>query len=145
MRTSTAFTGANLLRRGLPVALAVGALGFLSATAQAADANTIDQVTVRAPRVKVVGHDYALDAPIEQVTVNARVQYDPVTLTTNSGVALLKDSVNDAARKACYRAGLLSDGAISPDNMTCIRNAIDAAQPQIEAAIDRARSESMSG
>ncbi len=122
----------NTLRRSLPVALAIGTLAVMSARAHAGD---LDQVTIAAPAVKTVGHDYATGAPIQETTVTARVQVDPVTLTTNSGVALLKDGVRDAARKACEAADPLT-----PDDGTCVHTAVKSAEPQVAAAIARARS-----
>jgi UrcA family protein len=121
----------RLLRRTLPIALVVGALTVLSAQANAAEP---DEVTVSAPAVKTLGRDLQL-APIQEVTVTAHVDYNPVTLTTNSGVALLKDSVLEAARKACVSADPLDE-----DDGTCVRNAVENAKPQVTAAIQRARS-----
>jgi UrcA family protein len=125
-------TGA--LRSRLPVALALGALAFVSAGAQAAD---YDEIAISAPSVKIIGHDDATNAPIEEYSEKASVKFDPVTLTTNSGVALLKDSVFDAALKACNSVSLpLSED----DDGTCLRDAVKSAQPQIDAAVTRARS-----
>jgi UrcA family protein len=76
----------------------------------------------------------ATGAPIQETTVQLAVTYDPVTLTTNSGIALLNDSVADAAGKACFTANPL------PDDGTCVSNAIGSAQPQIARAIALARS-----
>jgi UrcA family protein len=121
----------------LPVALAIGALTVLSARAHADD---LDEITISAPAVKTVGRDAATGAPIEEVTVTARVKTDPVTLTTNSGVALFKDSVLDAARKACTMADPLT-----PEDGTCVHDAVKAAQPQVDAVIARARSSSLNG
>jgi UrcA family protein len=67
--------------------------------------------------------------------VKVGVSYDPVTLTTNSGVALLKDSVADAARNACDKADPFTD-----DDGTCVRQAIYSAQAQIARAVTQARS-----
>src|SRR5579862_8995624 len=75
--------------------------------AYADDPKQVDQVTVYAPAVRVVGRDDATLAPIEQRTVSMRVHFDPPTLTTNSGRALLDDSVNAAARQACDSSGLV--------------------------------------
>ena len=136
MTTSIAAIRVNILRRALPVALVIGALSILSVRAQAAEP---DEVTITAPAVKTIGRDTATGAPIEQVTVTARVTTEPVTLTTNSGVALLKDSVLEAARKACTTADPLS----SDD--TCVFEAVKAAQPQVNAVIARARSSSLNG
>jgi UrcA family protein len=119
-------------RKFLPISLAIGILTVVGTQAQAAD---LDQVTVSAPATKTVGYDPATLIPIQEVTVTAHVLYDPVWLTTNSGVALLNDSVIEAARKSCYSAD-----PTGSDDGTCVRMAIKNAQPQIAAAIARARS-----
>jgi UrcA family protein len=106
-----------------------------SISAYADDPSQVDQVTVYAPRVRVVGRDEATLAPIEQETVSVRVHFDPPTLTTNSGRALLDDSVNAAARQACDS----SDAVASDDPASCIDKAVAAAQPQIQTAIARAQ------
>jgi UrcA family protein len=121
------------LRRTLPIALAIGALALVSARAHADD--EIPEVTISAPAVKTVGRDYATLAPIQESTVTARVAYDPVTLTTNSGVALLNDAVLDAARKACWTADPLGD-----DGGSCVQTAVKSAQQQVTAAVAHARS-----
>ena len=116
----------------LYAAFAVMAFAVCSVSAQAAEP---DEVTISAPATKTVGRDYATNAPIQETTVKVAVSYDPVTLTTNSGVALLKDSVADAARKACDSVDPLTD-----DDGTCVRGAIDSAQAQIARAVTQARS-----
>jgi UrcA family protein len=133
MTTSSTLTSANsLFRKNLSIALAMGALAALSAQAHGGD---LQEITISAPAVKVVGYSAATRAPIEEVTVTARVAFDPATLTASSGVALLKQSVAQAARKACDAAGpqIFDDG-------TCVRDAIRTARPQVDAVIARARS-----
>ena len=130
----------NTLGRILPVAFAVGAIALVSARAHAADADQLDPVqldtiTVSAPAVKVVDRDAASGAPIEQVTITARVQADPAALRTNYGALMLNYSVLDAARKACTAADPLED-----DDGTCVHDAVESAKPQVDAAIARARS-----
>lgn len=110
-------------------ALLTGTIGLSSANA--AD---IAVITVSAPKAKLVEHGPGTSTATQEITVSARVQYDPVTLTTNSGVALLKDGVQQAARRVCSAA---DPGA--PQDTDCIRKATDAAKPQINAAIARAR------
>ena len=110
---------------------AVGALGLFNGRAQAAD---LDQVTISAPSVKTVGYDYATRAPIEEMTQTGRIKVDPVTLTTNSGVALLNDAVQATAQKICY-----SLDPVSFDDGQCVRDAIKSAQGQVAAAVARAR------
>ena len=130
----------NILGRILPVAFAVGAIALVSARAHAADLDQIDPVqldpiTVSAPAAKIVDRDAATGAPIEQVTITARVQADPSALRTNYGALMLNYSVLDAARKACTAADPLED-----DDGTCVHDAVESAKPQVDAAIARARS-----
>jgi UrcA family protein len=99
-----------------------------------AKADEPEVITVAAPKVNVIAHGPGAATATQQVTVTAHVQYDPVTLTTNSGVALLKDGVEQAARRVCRSA---DPGA--PEDMTCVRSATDSAAPQIDAAVARAR------
>jgi UrcA family protein len=129
------FNRTRALRSRLPTVLALAAFAFMSAGARAAD--DPDEVTISAPNVKTVGRDEATGAPIEETTRTASVKFDPVALTTNSGVALLKDSVVDAANKVCSSITLpMAD----EDDDTCVRDAIKSAQAQVNAAIARARS-----
>src|ERR1700736_1468546 len=70
---------------------------------------------------------HATRRPIRSRTMTAHaygkpsdLSYDPATLTTDSGVALLKKSVADAARKACDTAA----DPVTDDDGTCVRKAI---------------------
>jgi UrcA family protein len=129
------FDRTRALRSRFPAILALGALAFMSAGAQAAD--DPDEITISAPNVKTVGRDEATGAPIEEVTQTASVKFDPVTLTLNSGVALLNDAVYDAALKVCNSITLTMT---DDDNDACVRDAVKSAQAQVDAAIARARS-----
>ena len=108
----------------------IGAFGIFSGIANAAD---LDQITISAPQVRTVAHDYATGAPVEEATATGRIQVDPVTLTTNSGVALLNDAVRDAAQKLCD-----SLDPLDSDDGECVRGAVKSAQAQITAAVARA-------
>jgi UrcA family protein len=116
----------------LPAALALGALAF-SAGVQAAEP---DEISITAPSVTTVGRDDSTLAPIEETTEKATIKFDPVTLTTNSGVALLKDSVLEAASKVCNS---ITFALADDDTDTCVRNAVKSAQAQVDEAIARAR------
>jgi UrcA family protein len=126
------FTRRGALVSRLTAALALGALTFMSTGAYAAD---LDVITISAPNVKTVGRDVATGAPIEEVTKQATLKVDPVTLTTNSGVALIKDSVRETARKLCD-----SIDPLSSNDPTCVNNAVKPAMAQVDAATARARS-----
>jgi UrcA family protein len=123
--------------RRLAMALAVGTLTILGA---AAHAEELDPITLSAPSVKIIGHDDATLAPIEDVTVQARIAADPETLRSKSGVVLLKDRVVQAARKACFAA----DPSDFYDD-TCVQQAVKAAKPQVSAAVAQARASSVNG
>jgi UrcA family protein len=112
------------------LAFAVGGLVLSWASAHA---TTLDPVTISAPAVKVVGRERLTNAPLQQTRISAHVGFKPVTLTTNSGIALLRDSVQTAAFRVC--------AALGPDSFgTCVIRAEQSAQPQVDAAITRARS-----
>lgn len=128
---------AGALRRDLPLAL-VFAIGALSVATVSAHAANLDPVTVTAPMVKDAGQDSLL-IPIEETTATAVVKFNPVTLTTNSGVALLEDSVHAAARKACNAAASPSLDQTSLNDQSCMIRTVRAAQPQVDAAIASAR------
>lgn len=115
----------------LTLALAVGALTLTTCNVYAAE---LDKIAIDQPVVKIVGRDQGTDAPIENVTVVARVIPDPETLTTDSGAVLLNDYVHEAARKACFEADPLT-----PDDGTCYRKALASAKPQMAAMIARAK------
>jgi UrcA family protein len=132
MRFNHLTAGSGRITVALAAAVfAVTSIGIFNTRAQAAD---LEQITISAPSVKTVDHD-ATGAPIEEVTRTARITVDPVTLTTNSGVALLKDSVQEAAQKVCDSLDPLD----SDDGGECVRGAVRSAQAQIAAVVARAR------
>lgn len=120
----------------LPLALAIGAFAVLTTNVQAAP---LDQVQIDPPVVKILGRDPGTYAPIEKITVVARVIPDPDTLTTDSGVVLLNDYIHEAARKACFEANPLEF-----DDGTCYRKAVESAKPQVAALVARVKAEKAS-
>ena len=138
MRSSIASIGRIHPRHALPVVFALGALILGSAPAHADDPEKVDVITVTAPAVKIVGRESATGAPIQEMTVSVRVKFDPVTLTTNSGVALLKDSVVEAAQKACG-ASLTEDGAAvstMPSPLPRRRSMLPSLRREAERAVE---------
>jgi hypothetical protein len=131
----------NPLRRILPVAFAAAAIALVSARAHAADSDQLDPVqldpiTISAPAATIVDRDTETFAPIEQVTIKARIQTDPAALATKYGALMLHYSVLDAAREACAATEPVADS----DDDACVHDAVESAQPQVDAAIARARS-----
>jgi UrcA family protein len=121
----------------LTLALALGAFAAMTSNVQAAQ---LDQVQYDPPNIKVIGHDPATYAPVEDVTVIAHVIPDPDTLTTDSGVVLLNDYIREAARKACFEANPLEF-----DDGTCFRKAMKSARPQVKALVARVKAEKAAG
>ena len=128
----TTSTRVKIMSGGLHAAFAAMAIAAFSVGAHAAEPN---QITVQGSTVKTVGHDAATGSPIKETTEKVAVSYDPATLTTDSGVKLLKASVAEAARQACDSADPLSD-----DDGTCVPEAIRSAQDQIARIVAQARS-----
>ena len=119
----------NRSSRSFPMMIALAMLSFVGISSRAAD---LQEVTVTVPMVKTIGRD-ASGAPIQQVSASARVQYDPIMLTTNSGRALLQDKVADVARRLCRDI----DMAVPPpavDEESCVQQAVHGAKVQIAAA-----------
>jgi UrcA family protein len=125
-------TSTKILSGSLHAAFAAMAIAVFSVSAHAADLN---QITVQGSTVQTVGRDAATGAPIQETTVKVAVSYDPATLTTDSGVKLLKAKIVDAARQACDSADPFSD-----DEGTCLPEAIRSAQDQIARVVAQARS-----
>ena len=131
MRTSTPMIKTR--RSNVRLIIAIGALSV--AGAQAA---TLEEVTVTAPTVKTLGRD-ATGTPIRQLNVTVRLEYNPISLTTNSGRALLDDKVAEVARGLCSAGGTLPN---TDDSDHCVRDAIKNAKTQLDAATARAKGHS---
>lgn len=116
----------------LSVLLSAAATG---GAALAQSAGPAPEVRVQASRVikKEIGRSASTGAPIETAEITMRVSYADLRLDTNSGQALLKSRVADAAKDACSRISSVP-GQETSDN-DCIRAAVSGAKPQVDAAI----------
>ena len=131
------------IARGLPIVFAVGALtAFCSA--QAADSSPSQEITITGTAVRTIPYDVSTRRPAREISVTARVPVNLDVLTLNSGVALLKDNVREAARTVCTSADPESDPS-SDATYDCIHEAVNDAQPQIDALVARARAEEARG
>ena len=133
MNISTQTMRKDSLRVGLILAFLIGALVVFGNPAQAAEPD--QEITITGTRTKTVSYDPATRAPIQVVSASARVTTRLDVLTLNSGVAILKDNVLEAARKVCTLADPFGE-----DDGDCVREAVKGAQPQVDALIARARS-----
>jgi UrcA family protein len=110
-------------------------LAALSTRANATSfVDPVNVITVSAPVEKVVSRDALTGVPQTEIMVVARVKTDPVVLTMNSGVALFKDSVYEAARRACG-----ADDSHGEVDVSCVHSALKAAKPQVNAVIAAAQ------
>jgi len=117
----------NALRPALSLIITVGALTF--AAAQAAN---MEEVTVTVPGSKTIGRS-TNGAPIEEVSVSEKIDYNPVMLTTNSGRALLEDKVTQEAKRMCKE--LETPGSVPTEpEQACVKRAVANAKEQIAAA-----------
>jgi hypothetical protein len=116
-----------------PFFAASALLAALATVSTGVTAAELDRIEIDRPVVKVVERS-PIDAPVEDVTVVARVIPDPETLTMESGIKLLNDNIVEAARKACFEADPLD-----ADDGTCVRNAIRTAKAQIPALVAHAK------
>ena len=117
--------------RSLPAAFAFAALAVIG-SARANAATPSGDITVSAPTVKDVGTDSLTGATIEKWTVTARVAFDPLTLSTVSGTAELRERVLEAASQACR-------AALTDDYEKCVLETVQAAQPQVDKAVARSK------
>jgi hypothetical protein len=118
-----------------PFFAASALLAALATVSTGVSAAELDRIEIDQPVVKVVGRTQ-IDAPVEDVTVVARVIPDPQTLTMKSGVKLLNDNIVEAARQACYEADPLE-----ADDGSCVRRAVRDAKAQVPALVARAKAD----
>ena len=118
------------------VALLAASMGALIATTLA-QAPTIPEIRVQASGVlkKQLGQTSS-GSPIEATDVIVRISYADLYLDTNSGQALLKDRVRDAAKEACKRATAhYPMSSLESTDDDCVKAAVNSAKPQVDAVI----------
>jgi UrcA family protein len=114
---------------------------FVAAAATVAGASAYGQamevVTVEAVREIIVGKS-PIGAPIKEMSIRSRVSYADLDLTTAAGVDALKKRVSDTATSTCkeIKVDVPAEGSTVDK---CIKEAIDGAAPQIDAAIAAAK------
>ena len=123
----------HALRPNLQLIIAIGALAV--AGVQTAAAANLEEITVKAPTTKFIGPD-ATGAIMREETATARVRYNPISLTTNSGRALLDDKVASVARRLCMADAIVANAV---DDGSCVQQAIRGAEAQLDAASARVK------
>ena len=97
----------------------------------------MEVVTVEAVREIIVGKT-AIGAPIKELSIRSRVSYADLDLTTAAGVEALQKRVKDTATSTCkeIKVDVPAEGSTVEK---CIKEAIDGAAPQINAAVEAAK------
>lgn len=114
---------------------------FVAAAAALAGASAYGQamevVTVEAVREIIVGKS-AIGAPIKELSIRSRVSYADLDLTTPAGVQALEKRVKDTAVSTCkeIKVDVPAEGSTVDK---CIKEALEGATPQINAAVDAAK------
>ncbi len=124
------------MRRKVPCLVVLAASAAAMCGAAIAQDRT-PEVKVEASRVikKEVGKS-TTGAPIETAEITMRVSYADLSLDTNSGQALFRSRVEDAAKDACARlSASTAPGNPTTSDEECVRSALDGAKPQVDAAI----------
>jgi UrcA family protein len=122
-----------LVRYGTLVSLAACASGVVMAQQSA----PLPEVRIQATEVakQQVGVQTSGRPMEEKAELTMVVSYADLSLTTNSGQALLRDRVASAAREACKRVNATFPMSSRPSEDQCVSNAIRDAAPEIDAAI----------
>jgi UrcA family protein len=97
----------------------------------------MEVVTVEAVREIIVGKS-AIGAPIKELSIRSRVSYADLDLSTPDGVAKLEQRVKDTAISTCKELKVQIPAEGSTEEK-CIKEAIDGATPQIQAAVAAAK------
>ena len=113
-------------------AAAAATLAGASAYGQA-----MEVVTVEAVREIIVGKS-AIGAPIKELSIRSRVSYADLDLTTPAGVQALEKRVKDTAVSTCkeIKVDVPAEGSTVDK---CIKEAMEGATPQINAAVAAAK------
>jgi len=110
----------------------------LAIVAGSAIAQPMEVVTVTASRETIVGQS-AYGVPIRAITIQSRVSYGDLDLTSASGASQLENRIKETAKATCEQIKV----AIPPDrsgNAACIKEAVDGAMKEAQKVIEAKRS-----
>lgn len=124
-------------------ALLAGAMAIPMTSANAAVSVSRSEhsaITVLAPRIVSKPAPDGL-GQVKTITASSVVNYDDLNLHSLNDRDKLKNRVKDAARQLCRKLDSIYPLASGTDeDYSCIRDAVDGAQPQVEAAFANDRS-----
>ncbi len=121
---------------GMWVAVMSATLTALGSTAMAQQGSMIPEARVQASGVVTQDLGRTPGGTVMVSTVTMRVRYTDLSLDTNSGQALFRARVTDAAKEACKRATADYPLAMyQTTNWECVKAAVKGAKPQVDTII----------
>ena len=118
------------------VAFVAATIATLAGTAMAQQKPSIPEVQVQASGVITKELGRTPEGTRIASSVTMRVSYADLSLNTNSGQALFRARVTDAAKEACKRAS--ADYPLSTQETTdfdCVKVAVKGAMPRVDSII----------
>jgi UrcA family protein len=97
-------------------------------------AQPMEVVTVEAATITVIGRSSSTGAPIKEIRIKSQVSYADLDLTTDSGAKELEKRVRDTAKSTCAEIKVDVPAQGSTEEK-CVKEAIDGAMVQVNAAI----------
>lgn len=101
-------------------------------------AQPMEVVTVEAATITVVGRSSSTGAPIKEIRIKSQVSYADLDLTTDAGAQELEKRVRDTAKSTCAEIKVDVPAQGSTEER-CVKEAIDGAMVQVNAAIAEKR------
>lgn len=116
----------------------VSLAGVLALVAGSAIAQPMEVVTVEAVRSTTVGHsEYGV--PIREITIQSRVSYADLDLTSEYGALQLENRIKETAKATCeqIKVGIPAEGSTQE---SCVKDAVDGAMKDARKVIEAKRS-----
>jgi UrcA family protein len=110
----------------------------LAIVAGSAIAQPLEVVTVEAARSTAVGQS-TYGVPIREVTIQSRVSYADLDLTSASGALQLENRIKETAKAACERIKI-DIPAEGSSQAECVKDAVDGAMKEAQKVIEAKRS-----
>jgi UrcA family protein len=110
----------------------------LAIVSGAAVAQPMEVVTVEAARSALVGQS-AYGVPIREVTIQSRVSYSDLDLTSAYGALQLENRIKETARSTCEQIKVAIPAEDSSE-AACVKNAVDGAMQEAHKVIEAKRS-----
>jgi len=110
----------------------------LAIVAGSAIAQPMEVVTVEAARSTVVGQS-RYGVPIREVTIQSRVSYADLDLTSASGALQLENRIKETAKATCEQIKVAIPAEDS-SQAACVKDAVDGAMKEAHKVIEAKRS-----